>query len=78
MNGSWNEKLFHIEMATRTGDTALNQLNHIIDVDVEKFESFNRYTTLQSVYTALAHQLQDRLMNQHEFHRTRYVRTLWD
>ena len=67
MNGSWNEKFFLIEMATRT-DTVLDQLNHIIDVtfsDVEKFESFNRYTTLQSLYTALGHQLQDGLMDQH-------------
>ena len=62
-------------MASRT-DTALYQLNHIIDAtfsSVEKFEPFDRYTTLESLYTALDHQLQQ------EFDRTRFiVRTLWD
>ena len=40
----------------------LDQLNHIIDdafSSVEKFEPFDRYTTLQWLYTALDHQLQD-------------------
>ena len=67
-------------MATRT-DMALDQLNHIIDTfsSVEKFEPFNRYTTLQSLYTALDHQLQDGLMGQQEFDSTRFiVRKLWD
>ena len=68
-------------MASRTY-TALDQLNHIIDATfsgVEKFEPFHRYTTLQSLYTALDHQLQDGVMSQHEFDRTRYiVRKLWD
>ena len=68
-------------MASRT-DTALDQLNHIIDAtfsSVENFELFDRYITLQSLYTALDHQLQDGLMDQHEFYRTRYiVRKLWD
>ena len=53
-------------MASRT-DTALDQLNHIIDTpfsSVETFEPFDRYTTLQSLYTALDHQLQDGLMGQ--------------
>ena len=46
---------------------------------VEKFEPFDRYTTLQSLYTAIGHQLQDGLVDQQEFHRTRYiVRRLWD
>ena len=61
-------------MASRT-DIALDQLNHISDAtysSVDKFEPFDRYTTLQSLYTALA-QLQDGLMDQHEFDRTRYI-----
>ena len=78
MNGSGNEKFFHVEMASRT-DTALDQLNHIIDAtfsSVQKFEPFDQYTTL---YTALDHQLQDGLLDQQEFDRTRYiVRMLWD
>ena len=68
-------------MATRM-DTALDQLNDIIDAtfsDVERFVSFNRYTILQSLYTVLDHQSQDGLMDQHEFDYTRYVvRKLWD
>ena len=67
-------------MASRT-DTAFDQLNHIIDTifsSVEKFEPFDRYTTLQSLYTALDHQLQDGLMSQQEFDRTWFiVRKLW-
>ena len=58
-------------MASRT-DTALDQLNHIIDAtfsSVEKFEPFDRYTTLQSLYIALDYQLQDGLMDQQEFDR---------
>ena len=66
---------------TRTG-MALDRLNHIIDAtfsEVEKFESFDRYTTLQPLYTALDHLLQDGLMDQHEFDHTRYiVQTFWD
>ena len=61
---------------------ALDQFNHIIDVtfsSVDKFEPLNRYTTLQSLYTALDHQLQDGLIDQKEFDRTRYiVRKLWN
>ena len=39
---------------------------------------FDRYTTLQPLYTALD-QLQDELMGQQEFDRTRFiVRNLWD
>ena len=67
-------------MASRT-DTALDQLNHIIDAtfsNVEIIGTFDRYTTLQSLYTSLDQQLPDRQMNQHEFDRTRYiVRKLW-
>ena len=62
-------------MAPRT-DTALDQLNHIIDTtfsSVDKFEPFDRCTTLQSLYTALDHQLQDGLMDQQEFDRTRFI-----
>ena len=53
----------------------LDQLNHIIGVtfsSIVKFEPFDRYTTLQSLYTALDHQLQDGLVNQYEFNLTRY------
>ena len=67
-------------MASRK-DTALDQLNNIIDTtfsSIEKFEQFDRYTKCQSLYTALAHQLQDGLMDQQEFNRTRFiVRKLW-
>ena len=55
-------------MASRT-DTALDQLNHIINTtfsSVEKFEPVDRYTT-------------DGLMGQQEFDRTWFiVRKLWD
>ena len=50
-------------------DTSLGQLNHIIDAtfsNIDKFEPFDRYTTLQSLYTALDHQLQDGLKGQQE------------
>ena len=63
---------FRAEMASRT-DTALDQLDHIIDAtfsSVENFEPFDRYTTLQSLYTAFDHQLQNGQMDQHEFDRT--------
>ena len=52
---------FHAEKATRA-DTAFDQLNHIIDAtfsSIERFEPFDRYTTLQSLYTALDHQLEE-------------------
>ena len=42
-----------------------HQLNHIIDAtfsSIEQFERFDRYTTLQSLYTALDHQVEDGLM----------------
>ena len=69
INRSRNEDFFHIEMASQT-DTTLDQLNHIIDTpfsSVAKFEPFDRYTALQSLYTALDHQLQDGQMAQQEF-----------
>ena len=60
----------------------MDQLNPIIDTtfsNVHKFEPLDRYITLQSLYTALDHQLQDGLMDQQEFDRTRFiVRKLWD
>ena len=64
-----------MEMTSRT-DTALDPLNHIIDTtfpSVKKFEPFERYATLQSSYAALGHQLQDGLMDQQEFDRTRFI-----
>ena len=68
MNRFKSLEFFQVEMASQT-DTALNQLNHIIDTvfpNIGKFEPFDRYTTLQSLYTALDHQLQDGLMGQQE------------
>ena len=65
MTRSSNEKFFRVEMASRTG-TALGQLNHIIGAtfsSVAKCEPFDRYTALQSLYTALDHQLKDGLMS---------------
>ena len=80
MNRS-EEEFFHVEIASRT-DTVLDQLNHIIDAtfsNIEKFEPFVRYTPLQSLYTALDHQLQDGLMGQQESDRMRFiVGKLWD
>ena len=49
-------KFFHIEMASRSAVTALDRLNHIIDAtfsNIVQLERFDRYTTLQSLYTAL-------------------------
>ena len=58
-------------------NTTFDQLNHIINVtliDVDQFELHNRqYTTLQSLYTMLDHQLQDGLIHQHEFHHTPFI-----
>ena len=63
-------------------DTALDQLNQIINdtfSSIRKFEPFDRYTTLQSLYTALDHQLQDGLMGQQESDCMLFmVRKLWD
>ena len=75
MNRSRSEEFFHIVMASRT-DTAMDQLNLVNDTtfsSVDKFEPFDRYTTLQSLYTALDHQLQCGLMNQQEFDHTRFI-----
>ena len=69
------------EECLRTNMT-LDQLNHIIDTtfsNIEKFEPLDRYTTLQSLYTALDHQLQNGLMGQQESDRMRFiVGKLWD
>ena len=54
----------------------MDQLNHLCDTtfsDVEKFELSNCRHTLQSLYAALDHRLQDGLMAQHEFDRMRYI-----
>ena len=59
MNSSKSVELFHIEMTSRT-DTALDPLDHVINTtfsSISKFEPFERYTTLRSLYTALEHQL---------------------
>ena len=81
MNRFWSEEFFHIEMASRT-DMALNQLDHVIDTtysSIITFEPIDRYTTLQSLYTALDHQLQDGFMGQQESDRMRFiVGRLWD
>ena len=62
----------------------MDQLTHLIDAtcsDVKKFESSHcrhRYT-LQSLYTAADHQLQDGLMAPRDIDRMRYVvRKLFD
>ena len=50
----------------------MDQLTHLIDATFSDFEKFasshrrHRYT-LQSLYTAIDHQLQDGLMAPHEF-----------
>ena len=68
-------------MASRT-DTVLDHLNHVINnifSIIRNFEPFGRHTTLQSLYGALAHQLQDGLMGQQESDHMRFVvRKLWD
>ena len=67
---------------TSRADTALDQLNHIIDAtfsSIERFEPFDRYTTLLSLYTSLDHQLEDGLMGRQESDRMRFiVGKLWD
>ena len=62
-------------MASRSV-TALDELNHIIDAtfsNIEQFERFDRYTTLQSLCTALDHQVEDGLMRQQECDRMRFI-----
>ena len=58
------------------------QLNHIIDStfsNIEHFERFDRHTTLQSLHTALDHQLKDGLMRLEEYNRMRFiVGKLWE
>ena len=65
----------------------MDQLTHLFDAtfsDVEKFKSSNRHdhrqrSTLQSLYTALNRQRQDRLLAQQDFDRMPYVvRELFD
>ena len=81
MNRSKNVEFFRIEMASRT-DTTLYQLKHVINdtfSSIRKFEPFDRFSTLQSLYRVLDHQLQDGLMGQQESDRMRFiVRMLWD
>ena len=75
MNRSDSVDFFRLEMVSRT-NTTLDQFNHIIDTtfsSIRKFEPFDRYPTLQSLYTALGHQLQDRLMGQQESDCIRFV-----
>ena len=62
-------------MASRSV-AALDELNHIIDAtfsNIEQFERFDRYTTLQSLCTALDHQVEDGLMRQQECDRMRFI-----
>ena len=52
------------------------QLNHIIDStfsNIEQFERFDRYTTLQSLHTALGHQVEDGLMRLEEYNVMRFI-----
>ena len=56
--------------------TALDELNHIVDAtfsNIEQFERFCRYTTFQSLCTALDHQVEDGLMRQQECDRMRFI-----
>ena len=56
--------------------TALAESSHIIDAifsNIEQFERFDRYTTLQSLYTALDHQVEDGLMRLQECDRMRFI-----
>ena len=66
-------------MASRSVTT---QLNHIIDStfsNIEQFERFDRYTTLQSLHTALDHQVEDGSMRLDEYNRMRFiVGKLWE
>ena len=62
-------------MASRSV-TALSELNHIIDAtfcNIEQFERLDRYTTLQTLYTALDHQVEDGLMRQQECDRMGFI-----
>ena len=81
MNMYKSVEFFHIDMASRA-DRALDQLNHIIDAtlsSIEEFEPFDLYSTLQSLYTALDHQLQDGLIGQQESDCVQFiVGKLWD
>ena len=56
--------------------TALGELNHIMNAtlsNIEQFERFDRYTTLQSLYAALYRQVEDGLMGQQECDRMRFI-----
>ena len=68
-------------MASRSA-TALGELSHIINAtfsNIEQFERFDRYTTLQSLYAALYRQVEDGLMGQQECDRMRFiVEKSWD
>ena len=68
-------------MASRSV-TALGELNQIIDAtfsNIEQSERFERYTTLQSLCTALYHQMEHGLTRQQECDRMRFiVGKAWD
>ena len=71
MNRSKSVEFFRIEMAS-----ASDQLPHVINdtfSSIRKFKPFDWYTTLQSLYTAPDHQLQDGLMGQQESDCMRFV-----
>ena len=62
-------------MASRSV-TALSELIHIMDAtfsNIEQFERFDRYTTLQSLCTALDHQVEDGVMREQECDRMRFI-----
>ena len=66
-------------MASRT-ETTLDQLNHVIDTtfsNIKQFEPFDQYT-LQSLYMALDHELQDGLRQQESDCMWFIVGKLWD
>ena len=75
MNRFESVEFFYVEMALQV-DMALDQLNYIIDTifpSIGKFEPFDRYTTLQSLYTELDHQLEDGLMGQQKSDCMRFI-----
>ena len=56
--------------------TALGELNRISNAtlsNIEQFVRFGRYTTLQSLYTALDRQVEDGFMGQQECDRMRFI-----
>ena len=59
-----------------TSRSVTTQLKHVIDStfsNIEQSERFDRYTTLQSLHTALDHQVEDGLMRLEKYNRMRFI-----